>query len=124
MQKYGQAAMVEMIVNALPEMAKAVAEPFASIDNISIIDSGNGDGGVNSMGNYVPGALAKTLQAVKEVTGMDLVEVMRAETYDAKVNRNINITGLDASVDTDRLAERIAGEVAEQVVVASEKEGM
>ena len=122
MQKYGKAAMVEMIVNALPEMAKAVAEPFASIDNISIIDSGNGDGGVNSMGNYVPGALAKTLQAVKEVTGLDLVEVMKAETYDAKVNRNINITGLGDMVDSDGLAKKVAGEVAEQVIIGSQKD--
>jgi len=111
MQKYGQAAMVEMIVNALPEMAKAIAEPFGAIDNISIIDSGNGDGGVNSMGTYVPGALAKTIQSVKEVTGLDLVEVMKASTYDAKVNRNVNITGLDASVDTDKLAQDVAKEV-------------
>jgi flotillin len=88
-------------------MAKAIAEPFGSIDNISIIDSGNGEGGVNSMGTYVPGALAKTLQAVKEVTGLDLVEVMKAETYDAKVNRNINISGIEGPVDAETIAEAI-----------------
>ena len=107
MKKYGQAAMLEMIIGILPEMAKNIAEPFASIDNISIIDSGNGEGGVNSMGAYVPGTLAKVLQSVKEVTGLDLVEVMKAETYDAKVNRNINISGLEGPVDTEKVAEII-----------------
>ncbi len=94
MKKYGQAAMIEMIVNALPEMAGAIAKPLESIDKVTIIDSGSGESGVSSMGSYVPAVLAKTIESVKEVTGLDIREVMRAETYDAKVNRNINVSGL------------------------------
>ena len=95
MKKYGQAAMVEMIVKALPEMAKAIAEPLSTIDKVTIID-GNGEGsGVGSMGAYVPQVLAKTMESVKEVTGIDIADIMRANTYDAKVNKNVNITGLD-----------------------------
>ncbi len=95
MKKYGQAAMIEMIVNALPEMANAIAKPLENIDKVTIIDSGNGETGVGSMGSYVPNVLAKTMETVKEVTGLDIVEIMKAETYDAKVNRNVNITGLE-----------------------------
>ena len=52
MKKYGQAAMIEMIVKALPEMAAEIAKPLASIDKVTIIDSGNGsDTGVGSMGS-------------------------------------------------------------------------
>ena len=95
MKKYGRAAMVEMIVKALPEMAKAIAEPLSTIDKVTIID-GNGEGsGVGSMGSYVPQVLAKTMESVKEVTGIDIADIMRANTYDAKVNKNVNITGLD-----------------------------
>ena len=90
-----KAAMVEMIVKALPEMAKAIAEPLSTIDKVTIID-GNGEGsGVGSMGSYVPQVLAKTMESVKEVTGIDIADIMRANTYDAKVNKNVNITGLD-----------------------------
>lgn len=99
MKQYGQAAMMEMIVKALPEMAKAIAEPLAAIDKVTIIDSGNGDTGVGSMGNYVPSILAKTIESVKETTGLDITDIMRAGTYDAKVNRNINITGLEGVSD-------------------------
>ena len=95
MTKYGKAAMLEMIVTALPEMARAIAEPLATIDKVTIIDGGSGESGVSSMGNYVPSVLAKTMESVKEITGLDLVEVMRAETYDAKVNHNINVSGID-----------------------------
>lgn len=100
MKKYGQAAMIEMIVNALPEMAAAIAKPLESIDKVTIIDGGSSEGGngVSSMGSYVPNVLAKTIATMKEVTGLDLVEVMKAETYDAKVNRNVNVTGLNKEV--------------------------
>ena len=94
MKKYGQAAMMEMIVQALPEMAKAIAEPLATIDKVTIIDSGKGDSGVSSMGDYVPSVLAKTIESIKETTGLDIVDVMKTNTYDAKVTRNVNISGL------------------------------
>jgi len=80
MKKYGQAAMMEMIVQALPEMAKAIAEPLATIDKVTIIDSGKGDSGVSSMGDYVPSVLAKTIESIKETTGLDIVDVMKANT--------------------------------------------
>lgn len=94
MAKYGKAAMMEMIVKALPDMAKAIAEPLATIDKVTIIDSGNGEGGVPSIGNYVPQVLAKTIESVKETTGLDITEIMKADTYDAKVNKNVTISGI------------------------------
>ena len=30
---------------------------------------------------------------MKETTGVDLAEIMKADTYDAKVTRNVNLTG-------------------------------
>ena len=116
MKKYGQAAMMEMIVNILPEMAKAIAEPLNSIDKVTIIDSGNGNGsgnGVGSMGSYVPQVLAKTIESVKEATGIDISEIMKANTYDAKVNRNINVTGLSGS-DSDTAA-KVADKIADTI---------
>ena len=32
---------------------------------------------------------------MKETTGIDLANIINAESYDAKVNRNITVTGLD-----------------------------
>ena len=100
MKKYGQAAMVEMIVKALPEMAKAIAEPLSTIDKVTIIDGSGGAGnGVDTMGSYVPQVLAKTIESVKEATGIDITEIMKANTYDAKVNKNINISGIDPVIN-------------------------
>lgn len=95
MKKYGQAAILEMVVDKLPEMAQAIAKPLESIDKVTIIDGGGSSSGVGNMGGYVPSVLAKTMESVKEATGIDISEIMKANTYDAKVTRNLNLTGLD-----------------------------
>lgn len=41
MKKYGQAAMVEMVMQALPEIAKNVAEPLSKVDKITMYGEGN-----------------------------------------------------------------------------------
>ena len=37
--------------------------------------------------------MAKLFESMRETTGVDLAEIMKADTYDAKVNRNVNLTG-------------------------------
>lgn len=91
MAKYGKAAMTDMIIKVLPQMAEAIAKPLESIDKVSII-GGAGDSGMSTISDNVPQVLAKTIESVKETTGFDLTEVMKANTYDAKVNNNLNIT--------------------------------
>ncbi|MDR7813887.1 flotillin family protein [Lacrimispora sp.] len=123
MKKYGQAAMMEMIVQALPEMAKAIAEPLAAIDKVTIIDSGNGDTGVTSMGSYVPAVLAKTIESVKETTGLDITEIMKANTYDAKVTRNVNITGIpDGTNINEPASEVIVANISKDIAESTDKE--
>lgn len=41
MKKYGQAAMVEMVMQALPDIAKNVAEPLSKVDKITMYGEGN-----------------------------------------------------------------------------------
>ena len=96
MKQYGQAAMTEMIIKVLPQMAEAIAKPMESIDKVTIIDGGSGTGnsGMEVMSGNVPAVLTKTIEAVKETTGFDLTEVMKANTYDAKVNHNVHVSGL------------------------------
>jgi len=41
MKKYGEAAVVEMIVNVLPDIARGVAEPLSKVDKITMYGEGN-----------------------------------------------------------------------------------
>ena len=41
-EQFGQAAILDMIVEMLPEYAKEVAKPLSNIDKITIVDTGSG----------------------------------------------------------------------------------
>ncbi len=41
MKKYGEAAVIEMVMQALPEIAKNVAEPLSKVDHITMYGEGN-----------------------------------------------------------------------------------
>jgi hypothetical protein len=97
--KYNRAAMVEMIIKVLPEIAGKVAEPLKQIDKITIVGGGEANG-LSSVGDNVPLMMKKTFESVKEATGIDLSEIVRAETYDAKVNKNVNISGVSDVLNT------------------------
>lgn len=93
MQKYGQAAILEMLVGVLPDIAKAIAEPISAIEKVTVI--GGDSSGVADISGNVPLVLSKVMESVKEATGVDLKDIIDASTYDAKVTRNINVTGLE-----------------------------
>ena len=93
--KYNKAAMAEMMIKVMPQVAAEIAKPLAQIDKITIIGgSGDGSGAVSSVADNVPAVMAKMFETMKETTGVDLAEIMRADTYDAKVTRNINVQGV------------------------------
>ena len=92
MKKYGQAAITEMIVGVLPEIARSVAEPIAAIGEVKII--GSDANSVAGMSDNVPVLMAKTMESVKAATGIDLEEIVRGDSFDAKTTRNVNFTGI------------------------------
>jgi flotillin len=47
-QEYNQAAVVDKLFSGMPEIVKALAAPLANIDKITIVSTGNGDGGADS----------------------------------------------------------------------------
>ena len=95
-QRYNKAAMAEMMIKVLPDIAAKVAEPLGQIDKITIIGGGEGGNGVDQVAGNVPVVMAKVFESMKEATGIDLADIINAESYDAQVNRNINVSGLDS----------------------------
>ncbi len=99
-QKYNKVAMAEMMIKVLPEVAGKIAEPLAQIDKITIIGGGgDSDSAMSAVAGNVPVVMAKLFESMKETTGVDLAEIMKADTYDAKVTRNVNVTGVAGSND-------------------------
>ncbi len=93
--KMDEAGKLQIIADILPALAKAVAEPFASIDKITIIGGGNAGGdGVSDVAGYVTSGLVAVSEALQETVGFDLKEVMRAKTFEGQTTRNLNISGM------------------------------
>ena len=85
--KYNKAAVAEMMIKVLPDIAGKVAEPLGQIDKITIIGGGEGgSNGVDQVAGNVPVVMAKVFESMKEATGIDLADIINAESYDAKVN--------------------------------------
>ena len=92
--KYNKAAVAEMMIKVLPDIAGKIAEPLSQIDKITII-GGDGANGVDQVANNVPVVMTKLFESMKETTGIDLANIINAESYDARVNRNITVNGLE-----------------------------
>jgi flotillin len=96
-ERYGQAAILDMMIQIMPEVAKSVAEPISAIKNMNVYGSGAEAAGIS--GN-VPTVIAQAFDVLKSATGVDMTDVVRSHTIDAKVNRNIKVDA-NATVDTE-----------------------
>ncbi|WP_418549998.1 SPFH domain-containing protein [Hungatella sp.] len=116
--KYNKAAVTEMIVNILPEMAGRIAEPLARIEKITVIDSGSGNGenGVGNLAGNVGSVLAKTLETVKETTGIDFKEIIDADVL-GKTTTNVNINGAGQGSGQNSMEQEVSNaEIVEAVL--------
>ena len=111
LRKYGQAALAQQIIGVLPDIIAAASKPIEGIDAINIYSTvggadaeGSPAAGVTSM---APQSIKAAFDMVRSVTGVDLADVMRADTYDAKVNRNVSIDA--AALDGIAHVVKVAG---------------
>ena len=73
-EKFGEAAVLDLLVRMLPELAREVARPLASIEKLTIVDTGSGAGAAR-LSNTVAEMMATTPELVKSLTGFDLSAV-------------------------------------------------
>ncbi|MBE0461566.1 MAG: flotillin [Candidatus Aminicenantes bacterium] len=70
-EKYNQAALLEIYLNKLPELAKAVAEPLSKVDKIVLVGGDKGTG-ATKITAQVAEVLAQMPEVVQSLTGVDL----------------------------------------------------
>ncbi|NLP34390.1 MAG: flotillin family protein [Clostridiales bacterium] len=78
-KNYNNAAVTQMIIERLPEIAAAVAEPLSKTEKIVIIDSGgSGDGkGAAKVTEYVTDIVTQLPEAIEAVTGYNFVGAIK-----------------------------------------------
>ena len=75
-QKFGEAAVLDIIVKMLPELAGKIADPLRSIDKLTVVDTGNGEGAAR-VSNYVTSLMAVAPEMLKSVSGIDLDQLVK-----------------------------------------------
>ncbi|MCP3774132.1 flotillin family protein [Paenibacillus sp. MZ04-78.2] len=78
-EKFGEAAVLDIIVKMLPELAGKVAEPIKSIDKLTIVDTGHGEGAAR-VSNYVTQLMATAPEMLKSVSGLDVEKLVKSLT--------------------------------------------
>ncbi|MFD1019314.1 flotillin family protein [Thalassobacillus hwangdonensis] len=88
MEHYGEAAIIEMLINVLPDYAEKVASPLAQIKDMKVIDMGgaNSQGGSTKVAQSVTSTMLGIQESLKETTGMDLKAML--ENYVSRGNVN------------------------------------
>lgn len=77
MKKYGDAAVVELVVQRLPEIMSAVARPMENIDKITVIDNG-GAQGASKVAKVVSDVALDGFQVLNDLTGVDVAGLLRS----------------------------------------------
>lgn len=72
MKKYGEAAIVEMVMDALPQIAKNVAEPLSKVDKITMYGEGNS---AKLLGDIVNGTTQVT-EGIAAGMGIDIKSLL------------------------------------------------
>jgi flotillin len=77
-ERFGQAAILDMILKMLPEYAKQVATPLANIDQITVVDTGSsdGNGGANKITGYATNLMSSLQESLKASSGIDVKQLL------------------------------------------------
>lgn len=86
-EKFGEAAVLDIVVKMLPELAGKVAEPLKGIDQLTVVDTGHGEGAAR-VSNYVTSLMATAPEMLKSVSGLDLNKLIKGLT--SRQNNAIN----------------------------------
>ena len=76
---YNDAAVTQMIIEKLPDIANAIASPLAKTEKIVIVDNGNGGEakGAAKVTGYVTDIISQLPETVEALTGMNVLDLLK-----------------------------------------------
>ena len=72
-KQFNDAAMAQMIIERLPQIASAIAQPLSKTEKIVMI----GDSGASKLTKDITNIMAQLPETVKGLTGIDLTDIIR-----------------------------------------------
>ncbi|MFH0793032.1 MAG: SPFH domain-containing protein [bacterium] len=74
---YNQAAVAQMVIDALPQIARAISEPLSRTEKMIIINTGSDGGGASKVTGDITKILAQIPPVVEALTGLDLADLLK-----------------------------------------------
>ncbi|HIW31482.1 MAG TPA: flotillin family protein, partial [Candidatus Paenibacillus intestinavium] len=99
-EQFGEAAVLDIVLKMLPELAGKIAEPISAIDKLSVVDTGNGEGAAR-LSNYVTSLMATAPEMLENVTGVNVNELIQKFVSGDKKQPDIIEQALAAVVNSD-----------------------
>ena len=87
---YNDAAVLQMLIEVLPQIAKEVAAPISAIDQLTVISTD----GAGALPRQVTDNMVQTMSMLKASTGLDLENLIQRAVKGA-------VTGADQTVSPD-----------------------
>jgi len=87
---YNEAAVLQMLIDVLPQIAREVAAPIGNIDQLTVISSD----GAGALPRQVNDNVVQTMNMLKNSTGLDLQALIKHS-----IDKSTNGSGLDTSND-------------------------
>lgn len=103
-KQYNDAAMAQMIVEKLPEIAKAVSDPLSKTEKIVIVDNGSSEGkgtGAAKVTGYVSDIMSQLPETVEALTGVNIMDFLNKATSNSKENKKENNEEADKKEKTN-----------------------
>lgn len=98
MAKYGEAAIVEMLISKLPEIMSEISKPMSNIDKITVIDTGSNSNSTSKIPKTVTDVAGSGFEVINDLTGIDISEVIKSFIKKNYSNPN-NTPNNDKKVD-------------------------
>jgi flotillin len=77
-KEYNQAAVLQILLAALPEIAKAVSEPLSKTDRITLVSTGGDGAGASKLTGDVAKIMAEMPAVVESLSGIDIRRLIDA----------------------------------------------
>lgn len=76
-KQYNEAAITQMFIEVLPELARAIAEPLTKTERIVVVNTGGEGGGVSKITGDVAQIIAQLPPVVEALSGVNISELIK-----------------------------------------------
>lgn len=77
-KQYNQAAVLQILLEALPEIARAVSEPLSKTDRITLVSTGGDSAGASKLTGDIAKIMAEMPAVVESLSGVDIRRLIEA----------------------------------------------